>query len=70
MGGNDNINWKNPVKGVHYVVVSELPEDIQKPFEDWLKGQTRPMVEKEGDKMFDCAFHWDYTNFLMKFCRK
>lgn len=60
----EQINWKNPIKNKHYVVVSELPEESQKQFEEWLIGKKKPVVYKEGDNFIDCAYFWDYTDFL------
>lgn len=60
----DVINWKHPIKNVHYVVVNELPEDIQRPFENWLTGKKRPIVFQEGDNSGDCAYIWHYTEFI------
>jgi hypothetical protein len=48
----------------HYVVVSELPVEHQKPFNDWLIGQTRPFVESEGENQYNCAYKWDYLKWL------
>ena len=62
---NENINWKNPIKNKHYVVINELPDDIQPLFEKWLFGKTRPIVFAEGDNMIHCSYIWDYENFLL-----
>jgi hypothetical protein len=58
------INWKKPVKNIHYVVVKELPEEIQSKFEIWLTGKQIPIVDKEGANAFNCAYYWDYQDFL------
>ena len=60
----DVINWKKPVKNIHYVVIKELPSEIQEKFEAWLTGKTTPIVNQEGDNSFHCAYIWDYTEFL------
>lgn len=60
----EDINWKNPVKNVHYVVVKELPDEIQDKFEQWLSGKRRPIVFNEGNNFCECAYYSDYTEFL------
>ena len=66
MNGTE-INWKSPVKNKDYVVIPELPENIQKPFEDWLTGKTRPVIEVENENMFECAYYSDYKKFSKTF---
>ena len=61
---NENINWGKPIKNTHYVVLSELPDEVKDKFEKWLTGKTRPLIESEGDRMFDCAYYSDYEKFL------
>ena len=58
------IDWKNPIKNLHYVVISELPEHLQSEFRNYLKGKTVPIVEKEKENSMDCAYHSDYVKFL------
>ena len=51
------------IEGIYYVVVNELPEDQQKPFSDWLIGQTLPVIEEEErkyGKVTITAYSWDY----------
>ena len=60
----EEINWRNPVKNVHYVVVKELPMDLQYKFEEWLSGKRRPIIFNEGDNSLDCAYQFDYKEFL------
>ena len=60
----EEINWKNPVKNVHYVVVKELPDEIQDKFEKWLSGKRRPIVFNEKDNFCECAYYSDYLLFL------
>jgi len=57
-------NWKNPIKNKDYVVISELPDHLQLPFRKYLKGKTCPVVKKEKEHSFNCAFLHDYTKFL------
>jgi hypothetical protein len=57
-------NWKNPTKNKDYVVISELPDHLQLSFRKYLKGKTCPVVKKENELSFDCAFLHDYTKFL------
>jgi hypothetical protein len=63
----ENINWKNPVKNVDYVVVKELPEAMQDKFEQWLSGKRRPIIFNEGDNFCECAYYSDYKEFLTYF---
>lgn len=57
------INWGNPIKNKHYVVVSELPEEERIEFEKWLSCKKRPIIFKENDAMIDCAYYWDYNEY-------
>lgn len=50
-------------KGVHYVVIPELPEEQQALFTKWLDGQTVPIVGEEGENKFKCAYKWDYDQW-------
>jgi hypothetical protein len=52
------------IKNIDYVVISEIPEIQQERFKYWLRGQTQPIIEEEGDNKFDCAYKWDYDKFL------
>lgn len=52
------------IKNVDYIVVNELPEIQQELFNKWMVGQTRPLVESEGDNKFNCAFKWDYDRWF------
>jgi hypothetical protein len=61
--GNKNTNWRNPIKNVDYVVITEFSDEIQIEFEKWLEGKTRPMVEKEAENMMRCAFYSDWEKF-------
>jgi len=64
MKSNYMTNWKNPTKNKDYVVISELPDHLQLSFRKYLKGKTCPVVKKENELSFDCAFLHDYTKFL------
>lgn len=57
-------NWKNPIKNLHYVVISELPENLQQDFRKYLQGKTVPVVKQEKENSMDCAYHSDYVKFL------
>lgn len=48
----------------NYVVIAELPQEQQEPFNKWLIGQTRPAIETEGDNKYNCAYRWDYDKWL------
>lgn len=51
-------------KNVDYIVISDLPIDQQRPFENWLKGQSMPMIESEGESRYKCAYKWDYDRWI------
>lgn len=57
------INWGKPIKNKDYVVIKELPDDIQPLFEKWLFGKKRPVVFQEEDNMIHCAYYWDYDEY-------
>ena len=46
-----------------YIVIPSLPEEQQKPFEEWLLGQSIPIpfFEKEGENFNKCAYLHDYN---------
>ena len=48
------------VKGIHYLVVPELPLEEQIPLLMWLNGQTCPVIETEGINARKCCFVGDY----------
>jgi len=50
---------------VPYVVIGNLPEEWQKPFSDWLCGQTVPVIESEGDSL--CAYYSDFERWAIYF---
>jgi hypothetical protein len=52
------------IKNVDYIVISELPEEEQKPFRKWLVGQTLPLIEEESKNKYNCAYKWDYDKWL------
>lgn len=54
-------------KGKTYVVIPELPENEQKPFSDWLTGQTLPIIDSEGENAYNCAWKWDYDKWKAYF---
>jgi hypothetical protein len=43
------------------IVISELPENEQKPFSEWIYNQTVPLVD--GKDPNDCAWRWDYDKW-------
>lgn len=48
----------------NYVVIEDLPEDQRTPFEEWLLGQTTPVIPEEEllrGKVVWCAWAWDYN---------
>ncbi len=47
---------------VHYMLISELPEEEKEPFCKWMRGQTCPMIE--GKEMQDTVYPWDYDRWL------
>ena len=57
-------NWKHPKKNKDYLVISELPDNLQLPFRVYLNGKTCPVVKQEKERAFDCAYLHDYTKFL------
>lgn len=55
----NNNEWKW-IKGENYLVIPELPLEQQKPLNEWLAGQSCPLIEGEGN----CCYPWDYENWL------
>ena len=51
-------------KNIHYIVIPELPEEHQKPFINWITGQTMPLIEAEGENKTKCAYKADYEHWL------
>jgi hypothetical protein len=49
---------------IYYVVITKLPIEQQAPFKEWLRYQTIPCVESEGDDKMNCAYKWDYDKWL------
>lgn len=52
------------IKNETYVVIPELPEEQQRPFSEWLIGQTLPVIDDEGENRYNCAYKWDYDKWL------
>jgi hypothetical protein len=50
-------------KNKDYIVITELPIEQQKPLNDWLYGQSAPIIEKEGINKYNCCFKWDYDTW-------
>jgi hypothetical protein len=49
---------------MRYVVIAKLPIEQQEPFKKWLIGQTCPAMDCEGENKFNCAYVWDYNDWL------
>ena len=48
-----------------YVRISDVKdESIKSKFNDFMKGQTMPLIQLEKEYLTDAVFYWDYTNFL------
>lgn len=48
---------------LNYVIIEDLPEDQQKPFDEWLLGQTTPVIPEEElfrHKPVFCGYAHDY----------
>jgi hypothetical protein len=54
-------------KNVDYVVIPDLPEKERAPLKEWLRGQTRPVIEAEGEHARACCYKWDYDRFKTAF---
>ncbi|MFA6402414.1 MAG: hypothetical protein WCX31_12450 [Salinivirgaceae bacterium] len=52
------------IKDVNYIVIPELPMEQQNPFLEWLYLKQCPIVAKEGENANNCAYKWDYDEFL------
>ncbi len=49
------------IKG--YIVTTDLPPDDKKSLDNFMIGQTRPIVEKEGENKHECVFYCDYETW-------
>ena len=50
-------------KGEDYILISELPIEEQNPFQKWLLGKTRSIIEEEGINSMDCCYKLDYERW-------
>jgi len=46
--------------------VKDLPQEQQASFNQFLEGQTRPVIEGVPDEEQDGYYPWDYDNFKRK----
>lgn len=46
-----------------YIVIADLPVEQQAPLNQWLIGQTREVIEEEGENKYNCCFYSDYSNW-------
>lgn len=53
-----------------YIVIPELPKEQQEPFSNWLRNQTAPVIEEEGENRFNCAYRSDYNKWLSYWLKK
>jgi hypothetical protein len=58
------INWKNPIRNVHYIVIDDIPKEHRIPFMKFCLGRSCPVVRKEKDKAWSCYLISDYTEYL------
>lgn len=49
-----------------YPRTRDLNEDIRELFEQFLTGQTRPLIEGVSDEEQDAYYPWDLENFMQK----
>lgn len=51
--------------------MADLPAEQQSLFRQWIieGGQTRPVVEQEGQLATDCAYIWDYEQWFWYWTR-
>lgn len=52
------------IKGVDYVVITELPKEQQVQLTKWLAGQTRPLIQDEEGRVLSVCYRWDYEDWL------
>lgn len=43
--------------------INDLPEEERIPFEDWLRGQTRPLLDNTPWEEQDTYYPWDYDRW-------
>jgi hypothetical protein len=46
-----------------YINLAELPIEQQAPLNEWLKNQTREVIEHEGENKYNCCFYHDYSRW-------
>ncbi|WP_421920423.1 hypothetical protein [Marinifilum sp.] len=50
-------------KGKDYILIPEIPNEDQEPFQKWLWGKTRPIIEEEGINSMNCCYKLDYERW-------
>jgi hypothetical protein len=46
-----------------YVVIPDLLPEQQTPLNEWLKNQTREVVEHENENKHNCCYYSDYSRW-------
>ena len=64
MKSNQEINWKNPIRNVHYIVIDDIPKEHRIPFMKFCLGRFCPVVRKEKEKAWSCYKISDYAEYL------
>ena len=64
MKSNQEINWKNPTRNLHYIVIDDVPKEHRIPFMKFCLGRFCPVVRKEKENAWSCYLISDYTEYL------
>lgn len=64
MKSKTEINWKNPIRNVHYIVIEDVPKEHRIPFMKFCLGRFCPVVRKEKNNAWSCYLLSDYTEYL------
>lgn len=64
MKSNKEINWKNPIRNLHYIVIDDVPKEHRIPFMKFCLGRFCPVVRKEKENAWSCYLISDYTEYL------
>ena len=64
MKSNQEINWKNPIRNVHYIVIDDVPKEHRIPFMKFCLGRSCPVVRKEKENAWSCYLISDYAEYL------
>lgn len=48
----------------HFPRLRDLPEEYREPFNEWLRGQTRPILDGEDDEDQDAFYAHDFMTWL------